>query len=184
MFENDETVSDELQMELEQKRTGIWADAITDYQNSRQNFYLCYREFLIVPNEGYVGNAIRILVNNFLGGEHAYIQYGEINPFTGEGLSGTQGWGISGIKGNPPRDEGYFKPDKIYPLTRTTNTLQYGIGQGKRAIDATDEEIIDCIENTPSRKNYKTFEYDCRHWSAEAIEASGLEVNKKGMWRR
>ena len=150
---------------------------------SQQNFYLAYREFQITPKETRPERIVRISVNSICGGQHAYIQYGEVSPFTGEAFSTTKGWGISKSKGDPPFPEGTFHPNRLYPLTRTANRLQYGIGQGKRALDATDEEIIDCIENTPASKNYKTFEYDCRHWAKEAIYASGLEIDTKKMRR-
>jgi RHS repeat-associated protein len=124
------------------------------------------------------GDCVETIVAGFAnccGGAHTYLQYGGVDK-NGNPNPGTEGWGIpGGAAGNLPHPEQVFNPDSCTPLTRSTHVLVYGPGAGKNGVDATDEEILDCIANALMTQNYARFSYNCEDWAKEAAEDCGLK---------
>jgi hypothetical protein len=111
---------------------------------------------------------------NKAGGQHTFILFGDLDA-AGKPLEGTVGVGFAGSVGK----EKSFKPNRSYTCIKTTAVLQHGKGAGKRAVDATDDELYDCIVNHPPSKPYGTFSYNCRDWALEALKSAGLKPDRK-----
>jgi RHS repeat-associated protein len=114
-------------------------------------------------------------VINRMGGEHTYIQYGCCDC--------CEGWGFGGgKKGSLPKCELYFHPTDCTICKKSDNKLENGQGKGKKGSEASDQEIVDCIKNTPASKDYdpnpKGGMYVCKDWANEATKKCGLDCSK------
>lgn len=135
-------------------------------------FALCQRNFL---SDGSFIDAIVMGIGNLAGGQHMYVHYKHC------GTCPTQGWGFSGGGPRPhPDEEGAFKPNECKPCTRTGSTLKHGSGKDKIGTDATDNEIVDCIKNSPIVKRYSNTirnRYVCTTWAKQSTSECGLICN-------
>jgi RHS repeat-associated protein len=64
--------------------------------------------------------------------------------------------------------------DRAATCSRTSNRLKYGRSIGKTGVDASNEEIWDCLKDRPPIAPYTTPENDCRHWPPRAAADCGL----------
>jgi uncharacterized protein RhaS with RHS repeats len=120
---------------------------------------------------------------NACGGEHTYLQYGPVDE-NGDPIQGTDGWGIGGgSAGTLPLNEQHFKPNFCNRLSKCGDCIKYGKGAGKSGSSATDDEIKDCITNTPMSKPYKALGYNCQAWAEEAAASCGLCKSPKHITR-
>ena len=136
-------------------------------------FRVCQRDLIETDCYDRCGNKI--------GGKHNYVQFGELND-DGTPVEGTEGWGWGpGKAGELPKPEGSFHPTSCSKLYRSRrHRLAYGVAAGKLGLDATDEEILDCVKNHPARHNYDTCCYNCKDWAWGAVRACGLTPNSNG----
>ena len=132
-------------------------------------FALCRRDF---ASDGGFIDGIVMGIGNMAGGQHTYVHYRECSKCP------NQGWGFSGGGPRPhPDEEKAFKPNNCKPCTKTSSTLQHGSGKGKKASDASDAEIVDCIKNSPIVKQYSNTirnRYVCVQWANQATADCGL----------
>ncbi|GMU93867.1 MAG: hypothetical protein AMXMBFR4_29250 [Candidatus Hydrogenedentota bacterium] len=137
-------------------------------KGDKKAFAVCTRN--IQPGSDPVENGVTGFLNK-VGGAHTYIQYGSQDS--------VEGWGFSGgPKGTLPSAEKYFHPDNCIQCRRTSSSLENGSGKGKKGSGASDEEILDCIKNTPASHNYSTDPrkwYVCSSWAEEVTEKCGLD---------
>ena len=106
-------------------------------------------------------------IGNLFGGEHAYLQYVD-----NEGNK----WG-RGFAGSGTTPERHFGPSSCRSCKKTGSLLKYGTGTGRPADSATDEDIKDCIKQSPPSKPYKWYGYNCQSWALEAAKNCGLDCN-------
>ena len=93
------------------------------------------------------------------------------------------GYGLIGNeeKGDLPRSEqegpsrGFSKVTGCSDCRRQPQKLKYGSGQGKPGQTATDDELMDCIKNSPARCDYSMLGYNCHMWNNEASSNCGLD---------
>jgi len=109
---------------------------------------------------------------NAMGGQHRYVEYTHPGPQVGPPL--IEGWGFAGITGA----EKAFKPNRCVSCRRVPRDLQFGSGKGKTGFNATDEEIWDCVKNTPPAQAYDWLNYNCTHWASEATARCGLDCSQ------
>lgn len=132
-------------------------------------FAICQRNF--VSDGGFI-DAIVMGAGNLVGGSHTYIHYRAC------GDCPRQGWGFSGGGPRPhPDEEKAFKPNECKPCTKTDSILLHGSGTGKKASEASDVDIADCIKNSPIVKRYSNTirnRYTCVQWANQAIADCGL----------
>ncbi|OAI41010.1 hypothetical protein AYO40_00590 [Planctomycetaceae bacterium SCGC AG-212-D15] len=143
----------------------------------RNGFSLCQRDWIATD---YVEKLIFPIANTCCPA-HVYIQYGMLNA-QGRPLPGTEGWGFSGGgAGRRPMSELAFKPNSCKTVQRTSNRLKFGNGVGKTGVDATDEEIKDCISNRLTSHGYQGVPggYHCKAWALEALLDCGLSGGEK-----
>jgi RHS repeat-associated protein len=115
---------------------------------------------------------------NKCGGQHMYIQFGGVDE-AGHAIGTDENnyppeasviWGNNGQHtgptvgvgwgGGPPNDEHAFRPSTCTQCNRTGTVLQNGSGAGRTGLNATDQEIWDCLKNHPPRLPYGTFSYN------------------------
>jgi RHS repeat-associated protein len=107
--------------------------------------------------------------------DHGYLSCSELpSPETGFSLPGER---IR--KGDLPQPEKAFPgaASSCWGCERTVGTLLYGKGKGKNGLDATPEDIADCIRNRRASKDYHFLEYNCNDWTAEAANDCGIACN-------
>lgn len=82
-------------------------------------------------------------------------------------------------KGDKPDIENVpgLSPFNCKQCYRNGATLQNGSGAGKSSADATEAEIVDCIKNTLTRKDYGGVTYNCYDWVRDATKACGLDCS-------
>jgi hypothetical protein len=108
---------------------------------------------------------------------HCYIQVGGLDKY-GLPKEGTEGFGIA-----PGQKEGYspnnrehaFRPITTIALCRDNNlVLMYGNGKGKKGGEATMDDIKNCLDSIPAKKDYRFPTYTCWTWASEAPGKCGL----------
>jgi len=85
-----------------------------------------------------------------------------------------RGWGFD--KSGPHLEAdaaGKFSPTCV-ACKKTSTLMKYGKVK-KRASDATDDEVWDCLMSVPKRKDYSTLWYNCGDYAKEAARACGMD---------
>ncbi len=110
----------------------------------------------------------------------------ENHGFVSYGLSLDWAYTLRGdpceTKGTMPREEGGFPglDSTCWRCYRRDVPLKHGSGAGKKAYEASVDEIKDCIRNTPLRHDYNAFTYNCNDWLRDAQRACGLSCPRFG----
>ena len=118
--------------------------------------------------------------------DHVYIRCGPLDQYgkphidtKGIGIGPTQKKGC-GPNNNDSKYKG-FRPNSSTPLCKSKcREIKHGSGSGKSGNEATDAEIVDCLESYPASKDYSHAFYNCRTWAREAMAACGLEFCGRG----
>lgn len=110
---------------------------------------------------------------NNCGGQHQYVEYKHPAPEVGP--QWIEGYGFAGRTA----PELKFQPNRCFACRRVPRLLQFGSGKGKNGFDATDDEVWDCIKNTPPSEEYDWMTYNCTHWATEATRRCGLDCSTK-----
>ena len=139
-------------------------------QGSNKVFAICSR--LLHP-DGVIESVVYGVINSW-GGQHTYLQYGSCTK--------CEGWGFgAGKKGSMPQGEKWFHPTDCITCKKSDGALSNGTAKGKKASEATDEEIVDCIKKTPASQDYDPKPpgmYVCKDWANEAAKKCGLDCSK------
>jgi len=111
-------------------------------------------------------------------GYHKYLQFTHYPAPPQIGPPSIEGWGFHGTAGVGP--DGGAAQSNCSACRRTSAPLQNGWAseEGKTGLDATDEEIWDCIKSTPPSHGYVPLWYDCANWAKEAAGRCGLSCGK------
>lgn len=136
-----------------------------------KGFFHCSRYARVDPTDGYC-TAGMIHCSNCVCAPHQGILYWG----GGWGLDRAYGWGgANNAPGDETKSWQSSPPSNCTPLRCSREMLQHGKGSGKLGCTASDDEILDCLANTPKPPGVAIPGWnDCSSWVKKAKAECGL----------